>query len=71
MSHQSIAGWRYNWIITTLEGFTYRMIYSPHHHAEQRVAGSEELHFLSNEVFLLGLRFARNRCGNTARRSHL
>lgn len=54
-------------IIRTLDGLTHRMVDSPHNHAEQRVAGTEELHFLSNEVFFLGLRFARNRCGNTAR----
>lgn len=46
------------------------MVDSPHKDAEQRVTGSEKLHFLSHEVFLLRLRFARNRCGN-ARCSHL
>lgn len=55
----------------TLDGLTHRMIYSPHHHAEEGVAGSKELDFLGNEVLFLGLRFARNRCDNTARRSHL
>lgn len=50
---------------------THRMVDSPHKHAEQRVAGTEELHFLSHEVFFLGLRFTRNGCGNAARRSHL
>lgn len=50
---------------------TYRVIDSPHEHAEQRVAGTEELHFLGHEVFLLGLRFARNRCGDAGRRSHV
>lgn len=60
------------WIILwTLDGLTHRMVDSPHDHAEQRVAGTEELHFLSHEVFLLGLGFARNGCGNAARRSHL
>ncbi|TNN59508.1 hypothetical protein EYF80_030323 [Liparis tanakae] len=46
---------------------THRMVDSPHQHAEQRVAGTEELHFLSDEVLFLGLRFARNSCGNAAR----
>lgn len=50
---------------------THRMVDSPHNHAEQRVAGTEQLHFLGDEVFLLGLGFARNWCGNAARRSHL
>lgn len=43
-----------------VQNLTYRVVDSPHDHAEQRVAGTEELHFLSNEVFFLGLRFARN-----------
>lgn len=47
------------------------MVDSPHHHAEQRVAGTEQLHFLRDKVLFLGLRLARNGCGNAARRSHL
>lgn len=50
---------------------THRMVDSPHYHAEQGVAGTEQLHFLGDEVLLLGLGFARNWCGNAARRSHL
>lgn len=57
--------------MTTLEDATYRMVDSPHHHAEQRVAGTEELHFLCDKVLFLGLRLARNGCGNAARRSHV
>lgn len=33
------------------------MIYSPHKDAEDRVAGSEHLHLLLDEVFLFGLGF--------------
>lgn len=47
------------------------MVDSPHQHAEQRVAGTEELHFLCDKVLFLGLRLARNGCGNAARRSHI
>lgn len=47
------------------------MVDSPHHHAEQRVAGAEELHFLRDKVLFLGLRLARDGCGNAARRGHL
>lgn len=50
---------------------TYRVIDSPHEYAEERVAGTKQLHFLSHEVFLLRLRFARNRCGDAGRRSHV
>lgn len=57
--------------VETWEEVTHRMVDSPHHHAEQRVAGTEELHFLRDKVFFLGLRLARNGCGNAARRSHL
>lgn len=45
------------WILDVV---THRMVDSPHKHAEQRVAGTEELHFLSHEVLFLRLRFARN-----------
>lgn len=55
--------------VPSLEDGTYRMVDSPHHHAEKRVAGTEELHFLRDEVLFLGL--ARNGCGNAARRSHI
>lgn len=37
----------------------YRMVDPPHEHAEQRVAGPEQLHFLSHEVLLLRLGLAR------------
>lgn len=47
------------------------MVDSPHDHAEQGVAGTEQLHFLGDEVFLLGLRLARNGCGDAGRRSHV
>lgn len=47
------------------------MVDSPHNHAEQRVAGAEELHFLRDKVLFLGLRLARDGCGNAARRGHL
>lgn len=57
--------------VETWEEVTHRMVDSPHHHAEQRVAGTEELHFLGDKVLFLGLRLARNGCGNAARRSHL
>lgn len=50
---------------------TYRMVDSPHDHAEQGVAGAEQLHFLGDEVFLLGLRLARNGRGDAGRRSHV
>lgn len=38
---------------------TYRVVDPPHEHTEQRVAGPEQLHFLSHEVLLLGLGLAR------------
>lgn len=50
---------------------THRVIDSPHQHAEQRVAGAEELHFLGDEVLFLRLRFAGNGCGNASCRSHI
>lgn len=72
MAHEKGRERHILWIIMwRLDGVTHRMVDSPHKHAEQRVAGTEELHFLSNEVFFLGLRFTRNGCGNAARRSHL
>lgn len=37
----------------------YRVVDPPHEHAEQRVAGPEQLHFLSHEVLLLRLGLAR------------
>lgn len=33
----------------------YRVVYPPHQDAEQRIAGPKELHFLRDEVLLLGL----------------
>lgn len=48
------------------DDLTHRVVYSPHKHAEQGIAGTEELHFLSNKVLFLGLRFTRNRCGDAA-----
>lgn len=42
------------------------MVDSPHNHAEQRVAGTEELHFLCDKVLFFGLRLARNGCGDAA-----
>lgn len=50
---------------------THRMVDSPHDHAEQGVAGTEQLHFLGDEVFLLGLGLARDGCGDAGRRSHV
>lgn len=50
----------------SLEDVTYRMVDSPHNHAEQRVAGTEELHFLCDKVLFFGLRLARNGCGDAA-----
>lgn len=47
------------------------MIDAPHQHAEQRVAGAEELHFLGDEVLLLRLRFAGDGCGDASCRSHV
>lgn len=55
----------------TRDMVTHRMVDSPHHHAEQRVAGTEELHFLRDKVLFLGLGLARNGCGDAARRGHL
>lgn len=37
----------------------YRVVYPPHQDAEQRIAGPKELHFLRDEVLLLGLGLAR------------
>lgn len=48
------------------DDLTHRVVYSPHKHAEEGIAGTEELHFLSNKVLFLGLRFTRNRCGDAA-----
>lgn len=36
-----------------------RVVYPPHRDAEQRIAGPKELHFLRDEVLLLGLGLAR------------
>lgn len=47
------------------------MVDSPHDHAEQGVAGAEQLHFLGDEVLLLGLRLARNGRGDAGCRSHV
>lgn len=37
----------------------YRVVYPPHQDAEQRIAGPKQLHFLRDEVLLLGLGLAR------------
>ena len=37
----------------------YRVVYPPHQDAEQRIAGPKELHFLRDEMLLLGLGLAR------------
>lgn len=52
--------------------YSYRMIDSPHQHAQHGVTRSENLHFLLNKVFLLRLPFWRQSVqmvgGSTGRR---
>jgi len=66
-----LAGWLVRWMDGWMDGPTHRMVDSPHHHAEERVAGAEQLHLLGHEVFLLCLRLTRDGRDDSTRRSHL
>lgn len=45
---------------------TYRVVDPPHEHTEEGLAGSEELDFLTDEMFLLGFGFAGAARGGAA-----